>query len=329
MPDALVQCANPECRVAETGRCVEGLALEECPHYDHAPAAPAPAGPSAVVAGVALPPADRMPVPMAGSVLRAHETQVIALVGSVASGKTSLIASLYDLLQTGPVDGFAFARSKTLHAFEKACHHARATSRRAVPSIDRTPHGAVEFYHLGLTTPDRGLIDVLLGDRAGEEYRIATDKPDAAAGFLEVRRANVVTLLVDGERLLDAGDRHNMRIETEMLLQALIDGDAVIPQQRIALVLTKLDAIQASRYRAQAEAAFDALQTGVRRLFAAKFDRIDAFEVAASPKDLSLRRGYGVPTLLRAWMAAPATARSEPHRSAPSRRAFSRILEAE
>ncbi len=324
-----VRCANSECRVAETGKCVEGLALAECPHYGKTALAPTPADAAlgAVETGLPLPSAGRLPVSAAGEVLRAHRTLVVAVIGSVACGKTSLIASLYDLLQTGPIGGFAFARSKTFHAFERACHHARAPSRRTEPSIERTPRGAVEFYHLGLASADRGVVDVLLGDRAGEEYLIAIDNPSANANFIEVRRADVVTLLVDGERLLDSGARHNARNETEMMLQALIDGDVVAPEQRVVLVLTKLDAVHASSHRERAEADFAALQAKVRRLFALTFAEIDAFSVAASPKDVRLPRGHGVPALLRAWMAPPVTASPRPFSSAPSVRAFGRLAE--
>ncbi len=27
-----VKCSNPDCRVSETGKCVEGFSLGECPH---------------------------------------------------------------------------------------------------------------------------------------------------------------------------------------------------------------------------------------------------------------------------------------------------------
>ena len=32
-----VVCANPDCSVAQDGKCVEDLDIEACPHYGHAP----------------------------------------------------------------------------------------------------------------------------------------------------------------------------------------------------------------------------------------------------------------------------------------------------
>src|SRR3546814_20019046 len=30
-----IRCANPECQIAESGKCVEGLDRSECPHFGH------------------------------------------------------------------------------------------------------------------------------------------------------------------------------------------------------------------------------------------------------------------------------------------------------
>ena len=36
---APIVCSNPVCRVAETGKCVEGMELGKCPHYGRSPQA--------------------------------------------------------------------------------------------------------------------------------------------------------------------------------------------------------------------------------------------------------------------------------------------------
>ena len=46
-----------------------------------------------------------------------------------------------------------------------------------------------------------------------------------------------------------AGARHNVRSEIVLMLQALHDGDALRVGSRLALVLTKLDAVQDSCLR--------------------------------------------------------------------------------
>src|SRR4051812_46965051 len=132
--DDRVQCANPDCGVAEDGKCVEGFELASCPHYGRAAAERGhqTADPDELEATVAigLPGADTLNLDGGSRLLRAGETRIIAVIGPSDAGKTSLIASLYDLFQEGPVAGVEFARSRSLHAFERTCHDARAASRR-------------------------------------------------------------------------------------------------------------------------------------------------------------------------------------------------------
>lgn len=302
-----VTCANPDCRVAEDGKCVEGFEIKACPHYGH-PAVvdsttdmetdkPTASG------RVGLPGADTLTPEQAAGLLRAGPTRIVAIIGPSDSGKTSLIASLFDLFQEGPVAGFEFARSQSFHAFERACHDARSASRRGVPHINRTPRGEVRFYHLqvGNDGSNDG-INLVLGDRAGEEYRAAADDASVAKALPEVCRADTLTLLVDGERLLNAGMRHNVRSEITMIVQAFVDGGAITKGQRLALVLTKFDLVQNSSDRLRAEADFDSLLVNLKRFFGNNFSSLEAFRIAASPKIEAVRRGSGVGELMAYWM---------------------------
>lgn len=311
MNEPKIQCANADCRVAVTGKCVEGLEPSRCPHFGKAlPIVAAattvqPRGAERVVEGVSLPNGERLAAPLASAVLRGGSARVMALIGPTGSGKTSLIASLYDMFQCGPVGRFHFTRSRTLRAFEQACHDARAASQRAVPHTERTLLGEVAFYHIGLQDGAmRSSCELLLADRAGEEYRSATDDPSVAKGFIEVRRADALTVLVDGHRLLDLETRHNLRSEVEMTFQAFVDGDAVTSGQRVALVLTKLDEIEMSAQKDRAERDFEGLVSSVRRLFGRILEEVAPFRVAASPATDVFPRGYGVADLLTFWTAA-------------------------
>ena len=96
-----------------------------------------------------------------------------------------------------------------------------------------------------------------MGDRAGEEYRSAADDAASLTPFPEVTRADTITVLVDGERLLETGARHNLRSEIMMMLQALLDGNALRVGQRLILLLTKLDAVETSPVCDRAKNDFD------------------------------------------------------------------------
>ncbi|MFK0278376.1 hypothetical protein ACIQUG_32210 [Ensifer sp. NPDC090286] len=303
----LVRCANPDCRIAEGGRCVEGLELDECPYYGRtAEESPAEGAESSAEQEEYIPllPANLLRGPDAAKFLRAGDARVVAIIGPSDTGKTSLIAGLYDLFQLAPVKTVNFAGSETLHAFEQACHDARAASRRNTPHMQRTPRGDVRFYHLDLVFADRRL-SLLLGDRAGEEYREAADDVSVAEGFPEIRRADCLTVLVDGERLLDNGGRHNLKSDIAMMLLAMRDAEVFPKGSNLAVVLTKFDLIAASDKRVRVEKDFQSIVSDIRAAFDELAGQTADFLVAAAPKDGSIQRGDGIDDLLMFWLEPP------------------------
>lgn len=311
-------CANPDCRVAKDGRCIEGFARRaDCPQFgkvqimrvqDVGDSAPAPSP------GVAMPVSTTLTVEETDCVLKAREARVIAITGPFDAGKTSLIAGLYDLFNLGHIGSVAFGRSYSLHAFEEAAHDSRAASRRESPVMNRTPRGEVRFYHLELFDTSTGAApSVLLGDRAGEEYLETRSNTDLARTFPELPRADVLTVLVDGERLLDAGQRHNVRSEVRQTIQAFVEADVVRGTQCLAVVLTKLDALR--KFEDGGSKAMQDFATLVQRLrtaFGAKFAAIESFAIAAQPKTDGAKQGEGLEQLLAYWMAETRRYHPEP-----------------
>ena len=329
----LLLCNNPDCRVAETGACVEGFAVDACPRYhphnieEHNGGALAQAdGVESPGEPVGLAAADALTVEQASALLCASRSRVIAILGPLDSGKTSLIASLYDLFQEAPVADTEFSRSRTLHAFERACHDARSASGRDAPDMTRTPRGGVRFYHLEVSSGVAGHgVALIIGDRSGEEYGDVADDASTARQLSEVVRADVLTVLVDGERLLDVGARHNVRSDVLVMLQALHDGDALPSGARLALVLTKLDEVEAATCAERVNSDFDSLVDQLRGRFGQVLSAIQPFRIAASPKMGALKRGTGVPELLAFWLQ-PAVKPSKPRRPMPVlERAFARL----
>ncbi|PZX01986.1 hypothetical protein DFS28_101336 [Pseudomonas sp. 478] len=324
------KCGNPECRVSETGRCVEGFELDKCLQYGREPEEISEEeeieDADVSTPFVQLRGAETLSLEDASKLLRAAPTRVIAIVGPSDSGKTSLIAGLYELFQEGPIGDISFSRSTTLHAFEQTCHDARSASRRTTPHIHRTRRGEVRFYHLdisGAGTPK--FLTLALADRAGEEYKGAADDASAGIVFPEIQRADTLTLLVDGHRHLDSGARHNLRSEIIMIIQALVDGGALQNGQRLAVVLTKIDQIVGNPNEERALTEFSKLVTKIGELFPDTFTKIVSFKIAASPKSGGMRRGTGVAELLDFWkdpappLAEPAILTTTP------KRAFARL----
>lgn len=322
-------CANPDCRVAETGRCVEGFPLDACPYYGRDPEPSTGSADKQIEspdeAHVRLRPAETLTADGASRILRMGGARVVAIVGPSDSGKTSLIASLYDLFQLGGTGGVEFCRSETLHAFEQACHDARAASRRNVPHMNRTPIGEVRFYHLQVGGESmEGNVALLLGDRAGEEYREAADDAGNSASFIEIARADSISILVDGRRLISAG-RHNLRSEVLMMLQGMHDGGMIRPVTKFAFVLTKLDEVRLSANAENGLRFFDVLVADAQRIFASTLQDARVFKVAASPKSDIAPRGEGVTELLAFWLEAPTAEPASLQLEPEPRRAFERL----
>ena len=305
------RCSNPDCRVAQDGRCIEGFGNKaECPQFgklqivqmkDVVDSSLAP------MHGVAMPASTTLTVEEADNVIKKSEARVIAITGPFDAGKTSLIAGLYDLFNLGPVGSVAFGQSYSLQAFEEAAHDSRATSRRESPETDRTPRGEVRFYHFELFDSSTGASpSVLLGDRAGEEYLETRSNTDLAKGFPELPRADVLTILIDGQRMLDAGQRHNVRSEARQTIQAFVEADVVRDTQCLAVVLTKLDALRKSEDSgSQAMHDFAIIVERLRSTFGMKFTAIESFAVAAQPKSDGAKQGEGLEKLLAYWMMEP------------------------
>jgi molybdopterin-guanine dinucleotide biosynthesis protein len=296
-----ITCSNTECTFATTGACARDLTPAECPDLgERASAAPErPQNPSTIT----FRSGQKLSMQDAALLLRKRRSQVIAIVGPFDSGKTSLVASVYDLFQEGPVGGAEFAESTTLQALELASHHSRIASGRVEPDSERTPFGKPGFYHLDLRVNGAAEITtMLLGDRAGEEYRTAADDLDVATEFEELGRADTISLLVDGERLIDPDSRHNVTAQIEGMLRAFIEAGVTSAHQRIALVLTKQDAVQASKVSTRVNTDLETLLTRLRTKYGEQFVAVELFKVAAAPKKDTVTRGTGVAQLLGFWL---------------------------
>jgi hypothetical protein len=306
---------------------LEGLSLDKCPTFGRKPTAA-----EQIVREAEDQPAERLVSLRSGTQLQIgdasdllghNHARLIAILGPREAGKTSLIASVFDLFQESPVEEFSFAGSKTLHAFELACHDSRTASRRTIPVQHRTGHGDVKFYHLDIATksePER--FTLLLADRAGEDYRTAADDLSQAGPFPEVVRADTVTILMDGGRLLDNATRHNTRNETKLMIRALAEGNFLQRTPHVIFALTKLDLVQTSNLKDRVFSDFDNVVEGARPILAPHVESIDAIHIAAAPSNADTARGTGVADLIRSWSRPIERRRIVAAPSKPSSRAI-------
>ena len=306
-------CANEACEYADTGKCVEGNSVEECPYLERSVqvgdevvdevelGTDGKAGSETAIyclsSGNALSVAD-------GSViLKSKRASVVALVGQAEAGKTSLIGEVYDAFQYGQYETLRFAGSRTLIAFEKICHKIRATSRGSdlfEERTDVTPDPVL--FHLLVARKEGDIKDILIADRSGETYRDMLDRPSMAAACIELRGASVLNLLVDGARLCDPTERASVITECQQTMQTLAHSSLIDGSGRVNVVLTKLDEVDGSTHKERTHSAFETIVKRVSATLPSGSERLGVYKVAARPHNALYKKGFGVEALLSDWL---------------------------
>lgn len=221
----------------------------------------------------------------ADAVTLRHPAHLVVFAGSAGSGKTTVLASLYERLNQAPFAGFQFAGSRSLLGFEQICHLNRLVSGGTRPDTPRTiPSDEAAYYHLALRGAELGSQPrhVLLSAISGELFRLAMNSREDCARLTFLHRANTIVVLVDGARLAVSGHRTNAQSEASNILESFIDAKMIGERCRVEFVFSKLD-----RVLEAGDAALEFLKTTEKK-FKAKFgDRVPhlAFRrIAARPE---------------------------------------------
>ncbi len=123
-------CSEADCKVAETGRCMDGLDPATCPKHTVAEApleVEVEETEAEVEAEESLQEKPGLPI-HSGEALGAVEARVVTrsvpstlilAMGGVGCGKTTLLASMYERLRLARTTSFRFRGSRTLIGFER------------------------------------------------------------------------------------------------------------------------------------------------------------------------------------------------------------------
>jgi hypothetical protein len=234
--------------------------------------------------------------------------QWIVLAGPVDSGKTTLLTSLYELFQWRKVEGYAFAGSNTLPAFEERCYLSRRDSGNVLPHTPRTPYKGPDpqYLHLRIrpTAGLRSFRDFLFTDVSGEMFEHARDSTTECKEMTFLKRANHLLLFLDSAKGIQQDKRWAMIEDGRGLLRSCVDS-AMIPANCVVnVVWSRFDYFAAKEtedghriFRADAERE-------LRKTFDQLIPRLMFSEIAARPLETTaLHFGHGVPALLKQWAA--------------------------
>lgn len=227
-------------------------------------------------------------------------TQVVVFAGAEGSGKTTLLVSIYERLLEGPFSGFTFAGSRSLLGFEELCHMNRLSSGTTLPETPRTPPSEnAAFYHLSLA--DEGVRrEILFSAISGERFRLARDSSADCASLTFLRRANVLVVLVDGEKLSSLDTRENAVSDASGILRSFLDQNMLASKVRVEIVFSKFDCVMMTGGQAE-----EFIEKAIARLtgkFGREIPDLTFRKVAARPEGAELRFTHGVGEALRDWL---------------------------
>ncbi|MBN3065212.1 hypothetical protein H5A21_14250 [Pectobacterium aquaticum] len=138
---------------------------------------------------------------------------VVGILGDPESGKTACLASLYLLLSHAKLDGWSFADSRSLTAFEEIARGAREWNNGQVPEqmtvhTELTDERSPGFLHLRLKRLSDGRkVDFALPDIPGEwTQALISNSQYERLDFL--KSAETIWIVVDGRALKDPEKRH-------------------------------------------------------------------------------------------------------------------------
>jgi len=195
-----------------------------------------------------LPPSRTLSIAQANAMMESRRTCMVGIVGLPGAGKTACLVSAYLLLAKGQFDGFSYADSDTLRAFEEISRGSRSWVKGNPPE-QITAHTTISndreagFLHLRIRRhSDSQLFDLLLPDLPGEWSKELIDLSSAERlNFL--RSSSVIWLMVDGRHFADDSVVAYARYRASLLLERLSEllGDH---KPRILVVPTWQDAGQ-------------------------------------------------------------------------------------
>ena len=153
------KCNQPNCKFNEDGKCLEGLGdacthqfeeennstenntTEKTPEKNH-------------TNGIKLFSGEYLSLDEITMISHKFSYKLITILGNPNCGKTTFLATLYDLFQVGPFHEFMFSGSVTQIGFEMSCHWSRLPSGNDIPDTERTPSSTFQYAHLALKKKD-------------------------------------------------------------------------------------------------------------------------------------------------------------------------------
>lgn len=315
----MAYCNEEGCQVLTTGKCVNGLILNECPHYSETDEEEDPdndnlnvdedqqensaTGEQQDSSTIDIYSGKALKLSEVNRISTAAISRLILLAGMPDAGKTTLILSLMHLFQTNPeFEDYIFAGSETLLDFEEKAHPSKAESDNLEENTGRTPIGPPTFLHLSVTRKETGqTTDLLFTDVSGELFDALKDSTEQSKKFTLAERADHFVILFDADRITTFKDRANAKTSGIGIIKSLIQAGTLKPHTRIQIIFSRWDLYVKKGKVDVHDEYINLLKKDLLEQVGDLFE-IEFFEVSARPKGNLLSFGYGLEKVFPIWV---------------------------
>jgi hypothetical protein len=204
---------------------------------------------------------DAMSLEQARSLSGRRGARLVLVMGEAGTGKTALTAMLWQqFLEQDGLAGHRIAGSRTVRGFERRAHRARLAAGQAHARFAPTLAQDGGVLHLRVRRPDGRRVELLISDLAGEHFERVREGRPLPDELPWVRRADRFVVVLDGEALSRPGQSEIAVTRARRLLLALQASTAVRESARVAVVVTKCDALDETGAAALARHEGDLLE---------------------------------------------------------------------
>ena len=268
---------------------------------------PLPSGEARAAELIQLPSGTVLNEAQAQALASNRPVRVIVIAGAVDCGKTTLLTSLYELFQSGPINTSRFAGCATFPAFEQRCHLSRTDSDNVSADTGRTiydgPHP--EYLHLRIQNgeSDADDIDFLFTDVSGEMFEHARNSTDECKRLTFLRRACHFMVFLDCQKALLADKKWGMVQDAKSLLQSCLDSGMLEAHCFVSVMWAKCDYFEAAKNQETVSAFVKDIEDDFIASFGSRIPRLKFYRSASRPSTFPrLNMGFGLRELLGDWI---------------------------
>ncbi len=254
-----------------------------------------------------LPHGNALSVEETYKITASRKVKFIVLAGAVASGKTTLLTTIYHLLNKGSLSGYWFAGSETLLGFEQRSFLARTSSDNVNAQMGKTRRGILDaILHIQLCKRQSNMLeDLLITDFSGEDLKsISGNVEFAKAEFGAIKRAEFIALLIDGDLISQKKYRNRAEQESLQLLKTICDAGLIGDNTYVDVLISKYDIVDKRVEEDHSLADFiEQIEKRVENKLNGRIKNLSLSTIAAMPEDTAKYKiGYGLEEIITRWI---------------------------